>query len=113
MKILGFVNRCSGTIICDLERSRPIDLLPERNTEVVADWLRRHPGIEMVVRDRSGSYAEAARLGAPNALQTADRWHLLRNVGDALQGGVDRHRGAVRQAARVVAHGLSPTPADQ
>ncbi|HKO13908.1 MAG TPA: ISL3 family transposase [Acidobacteriaceae bacterium] len=102
-----------GTIICDLERSRPIDLLPERKTEVVADWLKRHSSIEVVVRDRSGSYAEAARLGAPDALQTADRWHLLRNLGDALQGAVDRHRGAVRQAARVVAHGVSPAPADQ
>jgi transposase len=102
-----------GTIICDLERGRPIDLLPERNTEVVAEWLRRHPGIEMVVRDRSGSYAEAARLGAPDALQTADRWHLLRNLGDALQGAVDRHRSAVRQAARVAAHGLRTATVDQ
>jgi transposase len=102
-----------GTIICDLERSRPIDLLPERSTEVVAGWLKQHPSIEVVARDRSGSYAEAARLGAPNALQTADRWHLLRNVGDALQGAVDRHRGAVRRAARVVAHGVRPALADQ
>jgi transposase len=78
-----------GTIICDLvERRRVIDLLAERSTEVVADWLKRHPSIEVVVRDRSGSYAEAARLGAPNALQTADRWHLLRNLGDALHAGL-------------------------
>jgi transposase len=102
-----------GTIICDLERRRVIDLLPERSAEAVANWLKRHPRIEVVARDRSGSYAEAARLGAPNALQAADRWHLLRNLGDALQGAVDRHRGAVRRAARIVAHGPGAAVADE
>ena len=94
-----------GTIICDLERGRVIDLLPERSSETVAAWLRRHPGVEVVARDRGGAYAEGARQGAPQATQVADRWHLLRNLGDALQGAVDRHRGAVRQAARAVAQG--------
>ncbi len=92
-----------GTIICDLERGRVIDLLPERSSETVAAWLRQHPGVEVVARDRSGAYSEGARQGAPGAMQIADRWHLLRNLGDALQGAVDRHRGAVRQAARMVA----------
>jgi len=102
-----------GTIICDLERRRVIDLLPERSTTVVAGWLKQYPCIAVVARDRSGSYAEAARLGAPDALQAADRWHLLRNLGDALQGAVDRHRGAVRRAARVVAHGTGAAVADE
>ena len=92
-----------GTIICDLERGRVIDLLPERSSETVATWLRQHPGVEVVARDRSGAYSGGARQGAPGAMQIADRWHLLRNLGDALQGAVDRHRGAVRQAARAVA----------
>lgn len=91
-----------GTILVDLERNRVVDLLPDRETGTVSAWLQRHGGIEAVARDRAGAYADAVRQGAPDALQVADRWHLLRNLGTALQGGVDRHRGAVRQAARAV-----------
>jgi transposase len=96
-----------GTIICDLERRRVIDILPERSTEVVAAWLQQHPGVEVIARDRAGAYAEGARQGAPDATQVADRWHLLRNLGDAVQGAVDRYRSAVGQAARIVASGQS------
>jgi transposase len=91
-----------GTILVDLERNRVTDLLPDRETGTLSAWLRRHEGIEFVARDRAGAYADAVRQGAPHAMQVADRWHLLRNLGEALQGGVDRHRGAVRQAARAV-----------
>jgi transposase len=92
-----------GTILVDLERHTVVDLLPDREAATVADWLKHHQGIEVLARDRAGAYAEAARQGAPNALQVADRWHLFHNLGEALQGVVERHRGAVRQAARTVA----------
>jgi transposase len=96
-----------GTIICDLERQQVIELLPERSVEAVTAWLRKHPSIELIARDRAGAYAEAARHGAPAALQVADRWHLLSNLGDALQAAADRYRGSVQQAARAVAYGQS------
>jgi transposase len=65
-----------GTILVDLERHRVVDLLPDRSAPTLADWLRRHRGIRAVARDRSTEYARGIRLGAPRAVQVADRWHL-------------------------------------
>jgi transposase len=89
-----------GTIICDLERNRVLDLLPDRNADTVASWLERHPGIEVVARDRAGVYADGARRGAPQAMQVAGRWHLLQNLGEGLRLAVGRHRKAVSAAGK-------------
>jgi transposase len=71
-----------GTLICDLERHRRLEVLPDREVASVAAWLKRYPSIEIISRDRSDTYATAARLGAPQALQVTDRWHLLvRRIG--------------------------------
>jgi len=79
-----------GTIICDLERRRIIDLLPDRETGSVETWLNRHPEINVVARDRSGVYAAAAGAALPGAVQVADRWHLMENASAAFLDAVRR-----------------------
>jgi len=80
-----------GTILVDLERQCPVDLLPDRTAETLAAWLKEHPGIEIIGRDRAGAYADGATRGAPDAVQVADRWHLLVNMRETVQRLLDRH----------------------
>jgi transposase len=89
-----------GTVLVDLERHRVVELLPERESEAVAQWLKAHPGAEVICRDRAEVYAEGAAQGAPDAVQVADRWHLMKNLGEALQRLLERHLPALRAAAR-------------
>jgi transposase len=77
--------RTYGTIVVDLERRRVLDLLPDSAAETLASWLRARPGIEAVARDRSTEYARGIALGAPDATQVADRWHLLANMRQVLE----------------------------
>jgi transposase len=85
-----------GTILVDLERHAVIDLLPDRTSAVLETWLKAHPGVELITRDRSGSYSEGATRGAPNAIQIADRFHLLTNLTETLKQIVERNPGVLK-----------------
>ena len=74
-----------GTILVDLERLRPVDLLADRSATSLERWLHDHPGVEVIARDRSNCYAEAATNAAPEAIQVADRFHLLSNLTTAAE----------------------------
>ncbi len=94
--------RSYGTILVNLETHAVIDVLPDRTAETVATWLLEHPEVEVVSRDRGGAYAEAARQGAPQAVQIADRFHLLKNMADTVERVLSRERRVLREAADAV-----------
>ena len=99
-----------GTILVDLERRQPVALLPDRTAETVAQWLRTHPGVEMIARDRSNAYADGARQGAPAATQVADRFHLLQNLREALDQVFSTHSQALNAVNMLVHQQPVPLP---
>ena len=97
-----------GTILVDMERRCVIDLLPDRETQTLKKWLEDHPGVEIVSRDRASTYALAVTQALPQAVQVADRWHLLKNLGEAIQRVLEANRGMLRQAAQDLAQEQLP-----
>jgi transposase len=87
-----------GTILIDLERGRVLDLVPGRDGEALKAWLKDHPGVEVITRDRWPAYAQASAEGAPQAQQIADRWHLLKNLREAVEQVLARLSLTVREA---------------
>jgi transposase len=92
--------RTYGALVVDLERHQPIEMLPDKTAETFAAWLKAHPTITVITRDRDSAFAEGAREGAPQAIQVADRFHLHQNLGDALQRLLQRYPAALRAAAQ-------------
>ncbi len=96
-----------GLLLVDLAVRRPIDVLPDDESATLATWLRAHPGAKIIARDRGLRIRDGVRLGAPDAVQVADRFHLLRNVVDALDQ-LQRQRRAAGSAA--FGHGVRAPP---
>jgi transposase len=86
-----------GTILVDAEAHHIVDLLEDPSADALVEWLSNHPGAKVICRDRDGVYASAARRGAPDALQVADRWHLVHNLADALERFAVRVLAALRK----------------
>ncbi|MEV4177129.1 ISL3 family transposase [Nonomuraea sp. NPDC049709] len=80
-----------ATILIDVETNQRIDVLPGRKAETLTDWLRAHPGVEVVCRDGSTTYAQAIRDALPDAVQVSDRWHLWNGLGETVRKEVGAH----------------------
>ncbi|MEI2578000.1 transposase [Scytonema sp. PRP1] len=91
-----------GTALIDLERSRPIALLKDAKAETLAEWLKAHPGVKVVSRDRSKTYESGIRQGAPEAIHVADRFHLLQNLSQTLEQVFGTHAKALKEVEKQV-----------
>lgn len=99
-----------GTILVDLERGVPVDLLSDRQAATFASWLKQHPGILLISRDRAGECAVGATQGAPTALQVADRYHLVKNLSEVAERVFSQHRKALQQIRFVPSSAASSSP---
>jgi transposase len=87
-----------GTLLVDLERHLPIDLLQDALADSFAAWLKGHPSVELMSRDRGTTFADGANWGAPQALQIADRWHVLHNLAEVREKVLVKHHANLNQA---------------
>jgi len=99
-----------GTILIDLERHCVIDILPERDGVALKKWLQEHPGVEIVTRDRWPAFADAVREAAPKAKQVADRWHLLKNLREAVERLFARFSPEISKLAQPPSPAEAPIP---
>ncbi|MBB3648318.1 transposase [Rhizobium sp. BK619] len=90
-------NHRYGTIVCDLERRRPLSLLPDREPATAEAWLRQNPQVQIVARDRGGAYGLAAARALPDAVQVADRCHLMENASRAFLDAVRKSMRQIRK----------------
>jgi transposase len=86
-----------GTILVDLERRKILDVLADRESATVEGWLQEHPEVELVIRDRGKDFTKAATMGAPQAQQVVDRFHMVRNLSEVLQEILGHCRAEIRQ----------------
>lgn len=100
--------RTYGTILVDLETHRPVDLLADRSADSFSQWLKKHPGVEVISRDRSTEYLRGASEGAPQAQQVIDRWHLLKNLREALERLLTRLHDGLSMLPEVSTEVLPP-----
>ena len=101
-----------GTILVDLERHQPVALLPDRKAETLANWLKDHPGVKILSRDRSKTYRSAMNDGAPEAIQVADRFHLVQNLTETLEKSLSSYTAQLKEIEQAQRQSLTTGRSD-
>ncbi|WP_285544166.1 ISL3 family transposase [Streptomyces lavendulae] len=99
-----------GTVLVDVERGKPFDVLPDRSSETFLAWLEAHPGAEVICRDRATGYTRAIKQAATGAIEVADRWHLMQNLSVVVEKTCHQHRACLRKHAQERAQPDAPVP---
>lgn len=99
-----------GTILVNLETGKPIDLLPDHQATTFETWLKEHPGVQLISRDRAGAFARGATLGAPDVIQSADRFHVVRNLAEMVERVLQAHRPALKAIHLLTKNADKPSP---
>lgn len=111
MDEFAFRKGCTyGTVLVDVEAGRVVDVLPDRTSETFAAWLKNHSGAEIICRDRATAFTKAVKEAAPDALEVADRWHLLQNLSAAVEKTCHQHRSCLRKHAEQETEPSVPEP---
>jgi len=100
-----------ATVLVDLKTHKPVAVLDTHKAEPVATWLKEHPGVQVLVRDRAGAFADAGRQGAPDAVQVADRFHIVQSASQALDELLRGRRRRIEHATIHAEPMPTPTPA--
>jgi hypothetical protein len=101
-----------ASVLVDMDSHRVIDIVPDREAGTFAGWLRAHPGVQLICRDRTGGYALGAREDAPDAQQVAGRWHMRDDLGDYVKKTVAAHHGCIREHYAVPGQAAADQPPD-
>jgi transposase len=88
---------CYGSVLVDLTTNRPMGLLGDRGENTLSEWLQERTRVKVISRDRYGNYQRASTKGTPDAVQVTDRWHLLKNLGEAMRKILDREYSALKK----------------
>ena len=104
--------RTYGTVLVNLKSHKVLDLLPDRQAKTAQVWMEAHPEIDLVSRDRGGDYAAAARKGAPQATQTADRFHLVKNLSETVEKALMQCRAEIRKSTQTEDSEAPPPDSD-
>jgi transposase len=99
-----------GTILVNLETGKPVDLLPDHQATTFETWLKEHPGVQLISRDRAGEFARGAMLGAPDAIQSAERFHVVRNLAEMIGRVLQAHRLALKAIHLLTKNADKPSP---